>query len=54
LKPADFETLNDALAQGVSRDLPSLQAAVTNVFTQFEKIFEELGVELYDDDVDPN
>lgn len=54
LKPADFETLNDALAQGVSRDLPSLQRAVTNVFTQFEKIFEELGVELYDGDVDPN
>ena len=54
VKPADFEKLNDALAHGVTRDLPSLQTTVTNVFTQFEKIFEELGVELYDEDVDPN
>lgn len=54
VKPADFEALNDALAQGVLRDPPSLRALVTNVFTQFEQIFEGLGVELYDDDVDPN
>src|SRR5262245_16578550 len=54
VKPAAFETLLDILVQGTYQDLPRLEAVVTVVFSQFETIFEELGVELYDRDVDPN
>lgn len=54
LKPASFDALLDAVVRGEYRDLPLLRETVENVFSQFETIFEELGVELYDDNVDPN
>jgi hypothetical protein len=54
VKPVAFETLLDILVQGTYQNLPRLEEVVTAVFAQFEIIFEELGVELYDDNVDPN
>jgi hypothetical protein len=54
VKPAAFEALLDILVQGTYQDLPRLEEVVTAVFSQFETIFEALGIELYDNNVDPN
>jgi hypothetical protein len=54
VKPAAFESLLDILVQGTYQDLLRLEEVVRAVFSQFETIFEELGIELYDRDVDPN
>jgi hypothetical protein len=54
VKPANFEALLDLVVQGGYQDLELLQETVVTVFTQFEAIFEGLGIKLYDDNVDPN
>ena len=54
LKPASFDALLDALVCGEFQDLPKLRATAEGVFDEFEEIFAALGVELYDDNVDPN
>jgi len=40
--------------QGSYQDHAAVQAIVVDVFSQFEAIFAELGVELYDSSIDPN
>jgi hypothetical protein len=54
VKPDSFDALVDVVVQGSYQDLQTLEEKVVSVFSQFERIFEELGVELYDDDIDPN
>ena len=54
LKPASFTALLDMIVQGSYQDHAALRATVADVFSQFEAIFEALGVELYDRDIDPN
>jgi hypothetical protein len=54
LKPASFTALLDMIVQGSYQDHTALRALVVEVFSQFEAIFEALGVELYDSDIDPN
>ncbi len=54
LKPAAFDTLADIVVNGTYRDLPALERVAIDVFSDFEKIFAELGHDLYDDNVDPN
>ena len=54
VKPAGFEELIDIVVRGVYEDLQVLEEAVVNVFSQFETIFEERDIDLYDDNVDPN
>lgn len=53
-KPADFENLLDILTAGNFQDLTHLEKTIEKVFSQFETIFEDLGVVLYDDNIDPN
>lgn len=53
VKPAGFEMLLDILVQGSYQDWALLQEQVVMVFTQFETIFAELGIQLYDNNVDP-
>ena len=54
LKPAGFIALLDIIVQGSYQDHPAVRAMVVEVFSQFEAIFAELGVELYDSSIDPN
>jgi hypothetical protein len=54
LKPSSFTTLLDMIVQGSYQDHAAVRAIVVDVFSQFEAIFEALGVELYDSDIDPN
>ena len=53
-KPGHFGELTQIIVDGKYQDSPSLKQAVVNVFTEFERVFEELGFDLYDYDVDPN
>lgn len=54
IKPAAFDSLADIIVEGEFQDFARLEKAVIEVFTQFETIFEELGVELYDDNLEIN
>jgi len=54
IKPESFEALLDIVVQGQYQELERLHETVVTVFSQFETIFEGLGIELYDQDVDPN
>ena len=52
IKPADLDVLFDTVVQGTYQDLRALEKNVVSVFSQFESIFGELGIELYDADLD--
>lgn len=52
VKPEGFGRLLDQVTRADYRDLQPLRAAVTDVFTQFENLFEARGVALYDDGTD--
>jgi len=54
MKPESFDDLTDIMGQGKYQDFLHLKGVVINVFSEFEKIFEELGFDLYYDNVDPN
>jgi len=54
MKPDGFDELTKLMVEGDCRNLPRLKEAVTVVFEGFEELFEDLGVELYYDNVDPN
>jgi hypothetical protein len=54
VKPKNFEALLDIVVLGQYQELQRLEETVVAVFSQFEMIFEGLGIELYDQDVDPN
>lgn len=51
IKPASFQRLIDIIIEGSYQDLQSLEAASVKIFSEFEKIFEELGIELYDENL---
>lgn len=53
LKPEGFDALVDIVVQGSYQDLRTLEERTASVFSQFERIFEELDVALYDSDIDP-
>ena len=54
LKPADLEGLIGLVSGCAYQDLRALEEGIVKVFTQFEALYEGLGVELYDEDIDPN
>ena len=54
LKPNSFQRLTDMIVEGDYGQLSLLQKAAIDTFSEFEKIFEDLGFDLYDDNVDPN
>lgn len=54
IKPPKFDDLLDLIVQGAYNDLHHLENLIVIVFSQFEVIFENLGIELYDDQIDLN
>lgn len=48
IKPPDFENLLEIIIKGAYQNLDLLGEIVINVFSQFEAIFEDLGVQLYE------
>ena len=54
IKPDRFDDLLDILVQGTYQDLPHLREVVLAVFAGMEIIFEQRGIHLYDDPLDPN
>lgn len=48
IKPPDFENLLEIMIKGTYQDLEQLEEIVINVFSQFEEIFEDLDVRLYE------
>jgi len=53
-KPESFNRLLNMARAGGYNDLTSLCRITVAVFEEFEAIFENLGLELYDDNFDPN
>ena len=53
-KPAHFDELTQIVIEGTYHNLTPLRQVVEQVFNEFESLFEELGLELYDDNIDPN
>ncbi|MCP4583718.1 MAG: hypothetical protein GY839_19075 [candidate division Zixibacteria bacterium] len=54
LRPGTFDELIEMMESGSYTDLASLKRIVEKVYTEFEVIFEDLGFDLYYDNVDPN
>jgi diamine N-acetyltransferase len=54
IKPERFDDLLDILVQGTYRNLTHLREVVLAVFAGVEAIFEQRGMYLYDDPLDPN
>jgi kanamycin nucleotidyltransferase len=54
IKPAEFAYLLDLIVLGAYQDLPKLEKLIISVFSQFERIFDEFGIELYDEKIDLN
>lgn len=54
IKPKTFDELLDIAVKGEYTQLAGLRRTAVAVFTEFEAIFEGLGLRLYDDDFDPN
>lgn len=52
-KPADFENLLEIMTAGKFQDLAQMEKTIERVFSQFETIFEDFGVVLYDDNINP-
>ena len=53
VKPERMDELLDLLVQGSYQDLPHVREVVLAVFASLEQIFEERGIRLYDDPLDP-
>lgn len=53
-KPKSLEKLFDLSVKGQYQDLTALKKITIAVFEEFETIFENLGLALYDDNIDPN
>lgn len=54
VKPTKFDDLLDTVVEGNYLDLKLLEEIAATVFSQLESIYEELGVELYDEKLDFN
>lgn len=50
-QPASFNLLIEIIIQGIYQDLQLLENVVVKVFSEFETIFEEFGIELYDNNL---
>ncbi|MBN2121996.1 hypothetical protein JW721_02980 [Candidatus Micrarchaeota archaeon] len=53
-KPPHFNDLLQIVIEGEYQNFNKLQKIVEQVFTEFEDIFDELGFDLYYDNIDPN
>ena len=53
-KPKHFNDLTKIVVSGKYQEITKLKKIVEQVFTEFEDIFEQLGFDLYYDNVDPN
>lgn len=53
-KPKSLGRLLDMAVEGGYGDLIALRQVTVEVFEEFETIFENLGLPLYDDDIDPD
>ncbi|HSK73859.1 MAG TPA: hypothetical protein VK892_19330, partial [Pyrinomonadaceae bacterium] len=54
IKPQGFADLLDIIVKGEYQDLRRLEKTVVSTFSQLENIYENVGVELYDDKIDLN
>lgn len=54
MKPDGFDELTAIMVKGDYRDLGRLEEAATTVFEGFEQLMDDLDVELYYDNIDPN
>ena len=54
IKPASFDKLTRIMVKGEYTRLAEFRDTVIAVYSEFEDIFEQLNLELYDDNVDPN
>lgn len=54
IKPARFDELLDVLVQGTYSNLSYLREVALAVFGGMEQLFEQQGMRLYDDPLDPN
>jgi len=54
IKPRGFNKLAEIMIHGEYSNLPKLEKIVRRVFSEFEKIFEALGIDPYEDNLDPN
>jgi predicted nucleotidyltransferase len=53
VKPEKFDELLDMVVSGHYQDLPTLHKLTVDIFEGFEKIFDELGIEVYHTSIDP-
>jgi predicted nucleotidyltransferase len=54
IRPGGFDRLIDIIVNGKFKNLKHLEIIIIQVFNEFEKIYDKLGYEIYDDNVDPN
>ncbi len=54
MKPGGFDELTAIMVEGDYLDLSRLEDSVTTVFEGFEQLIDDLGIELYYDNIDPN
>jgi hypothetical protein len=54
IKPRSFERMRDMVVEGGYQGFTALREVTVAVFEEFETIFENLGIALYDEDIDPN
>jgi kanamycin nucleotidyltransferase len=54
VKPERFDDLLDVLVEGTYRDLSALRELFLTVFAGLESLFARRGVQLYQDELDPN
>lgn len=54
VKPASLDELLDVLVGGSYQDLPSLREILMRVLEEFEETFEARGMDLLDQNIDPN
>jgi hypothetical protein len=52
-KPARLDELLDVIVEGKYTDLASMRSVLAEVFTEFEEMFEERGLDLLDNNIDP-
>lgn len=54
IKPDRLDDLLDLLVNGTYQNLPKVKEACLAVFASLEKLFKEHGIELFNDELDPN
>lgn len=54
IKPDRLDDLLDLLVNGTYQNLPMVKEVCLAVFASLEKLFKEHGIELFNDELDPN